>query len=225
METIIRRGELCEHDLVCVKYMTNTCAFSRDKTLPIEIKNDEDVQIYLNDINGEGGRPILRVFLIEKSLESGCGLNNQQFENENICTHNDDFHGGGETNIFIKTNENIIEDVLRCQVEKEVPRNNEEDNVLLPEQSDDAMIGTHHSYIFSDGSGFHKGYKFLNKEVVVNKLKLVAIRKGFEFATKKSKNHWQIMYLANKSSICQLYAQDVSGGEILNFSAIVREKI
>ncbi|XP_060217145.1 uncharacterized protein LOC132644571 [Lycium barbarum] len=48
------------------------------------------------------------------------------------------------------------------------------------------MIGTHHSYIFSDGSGFHKGYRFLNKEFVVNKLKLVAIGKGFEFATKKS---------------------------------------
>ncbi|XP_059294429.1 uncharacterized protein LOC132047395 [Lycium ferocissimum] len=119
METIIRRGELsCGHDPVCVKYMTNAGAFSREKAPPVELKNDEDVQIYLNDINGEGGRPMLRVSLIEIFLESGCGLNNQQFENENVCTHNDDFHGGGETNTFIETNERVIEDVLPCEVEK-----------------------------------------------------------------------------------------------------------
>ncbi|PHU09190.1 hypothetical protein BC332_21050 [Capsicum chinense] len=98
MESIIRRGELsCGHDHICVKYMTNTGTFLRDKAPPVEIMNDEDVQIYLNDINHEGGRPILGVYSIEKSLENGCGLSNHQSE-----------------------------DVLSSRVEKEVPRDNED---------------------------------------------------------------------------------------------------
>ncbi|PHT52101.1 hypothetical protein CQW23_06563 [Capsicum baccatum] len=129
METIIRRGELsCGHDRICVKYMTNAGAFSRDRAPPVAIMNDEDVQIYLNDRNGEGGRPILRVSSIEKSLESGCGLSNHQSE-----------------------------DVLSNRVEKEVPleRDAPLDNavdVQLPELLKDATIRSHHSYIFSDGS-------------------------------------------------------------------------
>lgn len=92
IKTIIIRGELsCEHDLNFVKYMTNAGPFSRDKAPPIEIINNEDVQIYLNDINGEGGRPILRVSSIEKSLKNGCCLNNHQSENQNIFIFNEDF--------------------------------------------------------------------------------------------------------------------------------------
>ncbi|KAM3251136.1 hypothetical protein P3L10_005206 [Capsicum annuum] len=202
MESIIRRGELsCGHDRICVKYMTNAGAFSRDKAPPVEIMNDEDAQIYLNNINGEGGRTILRVSSIEKSLESGCGLSNHQSEDvlssrveKEVPRDNEDVLPCQVENDISLDNENV----LPCQVERDGLLDNEVD-VQLPELLNDATIRSHQSYIFSDGSGFRKGYRFLNKEDAVTKLNLVAIRKGFEFTIKKSSKSLLIVVCVEKS--------------------------
>ncbi|PHT73509.1 hypothetical protein T459_24294 [Capsicum annuum] len=153
METIIRRGELsCGHDRICVKYMTNAGAFSRDRAPPVEIMNDEDVQIYLNDRNGEGDRPILRVSLIEKSLESGCGLSNHQSEDVLSSRVEKEVPRDNEDVLPCQVENDISldnEDVLPFQVERDAPLDNEVD-FQLPELLKDAIIRSHHSYIFSD---------------------------------------------------------------------------
>ncbi|PHU08120.1 hypothetical protein BC332_24609 [Capsicum chinense] len=160
METIIRRGELsCGHDRICVKYMTNAGAFSRDRAPPVEIMNDEDVQIYLNDRNGEGGRPILRVSSIEKSLKSGCGLSNHQSEDVLSSQVEKEVPRDNEDVLPCQVENDISldnEDILPFQVERDTPLDNEVD-VQLPELLNDATIRSHHSYIFSDGSA--KAYR------------------------------------------------------------------
>ncbi|PHT52757.1 hypothetical protein CQW23_07219 [Capsicum baccatum] len=183
-----------QNDTVRTLFITNVGAFSRHKAPPVEIMNNEDVQIYLNDINDEGGRPILRISSIEKSLESGYGLSNHQSED-------------------VLPDRFEKEDVLPCQVERDAPLDNGVD-VQLPELLKDATIRSHHSYIFSDGLGFRKGYRFLNKDDAVTKLNLVAIRKGFEFTTKKSNKSLLIVVCVEKS-----YKWRVRVAKFLNLDA------
>ncbi|KAF3665271.1 hypothetical protein FXO37_11111 [Capsicum annuum] len=100
--------------------------FSRDKAPPIEIINNEDVQIYLNDINGEG-EYVLPCQVERKVPRDREDVLPSRVEKEVPCDNADVLLCQVEKDIPVDN-----EDVLPCQVKKDVPRGNEAD-VQLPE--------------------------------------------------------------------------------------------
>ncbi|KAJ0034880.1 hypothetical protein Pint_24243 [Pistacia integerrima] len=253
IDEIIRRGNLsCSRSDIVVKYVLSRVP-EHYKVPPVILKSDESVKLYMIDVADNGSRPILRVSFVEKQLEVGSNEGDNEEVGEDLPGSNLNYEAidllvetsrvdgelGGEEETVEEVgdggqNENVEEeDPVHVPTDVEIPLNTnyaegidcEEENTMVVYTGLEGAIGgsSESAHVFTDGSELHVGYLFDNKEEVVRKLKLVAVRGNFEFITKKSNSLAVTVACCDRKCKWRVYCRRLAESKKFILSTYTRE--